>query len=165
MATDFLSKYINVPFPTEIEDSAISENWIDPNGRPTKYTSHRIWSFRKIEAEIVSVLFQNEEIPASSPSLDAWMSKMEAAIYEWDAEVHQSAASNTDPSTNSKWAEMELYANIAKDYIIITLFRPCPRIKDPSCQNLMKVFVAAVRVADGYWQQSNLDFGKSLHER
>lgn len=51
--TSLLSKHIKVPFPSDVEDSAISASGIDPNGRSTKFTSKRIWQFRQIEAEIV----------------------------------------------------------------------------------------------------------------
>ena len=155
-----MSKYINVPFPTEIEDNSITDNRIDPTGRLTKFTSRYIWQFRKIEAEIVSVLFQNGDIPISYNSLGEWMDAMHKAIYDWDNIVHQCAASNSDPSTSSKWAEMDLYAHIATPYVIVTLYRPCPRNKDPKCEDLMKAFRASMKVADGYWQQANLDFGK-----
>jgi hypothetical protein len=161
--TSLLGKNINVSFPTDIEDNAICGAGIDPKGRPSKFTSHRIWRFRQIECEIVSVLFQNEEPSDASMSLEAWMDSMEKAIHEWDDEVHRSAASNMDPSLNSQWAEMDLYANIATPYIIVTLYRPSPRIREPTCQNLMKAFIAAVRVADGYFTQANLDFGNSKY--
>ncbi|RDW65963.1 hypothetical protein BP6252_09598 [Coleophoma cylindrospora] len=161
--TSLLSKNINVSFPTEIEDSAISAENIDSRGRPSKFTSHRIWRFRQIECEIVSVLFHSEEITARDSSLEGWMNRMEQAIYNWNDEVHRSAALNQDPSMNSTWAEMDLYAHIATPYTIVTLFRPCPRTKKPSSQNLMKAFVAAVKVADGYFKQANLDFGNSKY--
>lgn len=161
--TILLRRHVEVAFPTEIEDGAISDRGIDPIGRPTKFTSHRIWRFRQIESEIVSILFQNEDFPGDGPPLDAWMARMEKDINDWDAEVHHSAASNSDPSMNSQWAEMDLYAHIATPYIIVTLFRPCPRIREPNCENLMKAFVAAVKVADGYFRQANLAFGNSKY--
>ncbi|KAL2001136.1 hypothetical protein VTN02DRAFT_2203 [Thermoascus thermophilus] len=160
--TSLLRKHINVPFPSDVEDSAISAAGIDPNGRSTKFTSKRIWQFRLIEAEIVSVLFHNGEIPPYNHcSLEAWMLKTEACINTWHDEVHRSAALNTDPSKKSQWEEMCLYADIARNYLIVTLFRPNPRVKEPRCENLMKAFIAGVGVADGYWKQSNLEFGNS----
>jgi hypothetical protein len=88
---------------------------------------------------------------------------MEKAINDWDDEVHRLASLNTDSTLTSQWAEMDLYAHIATPYIIVTLFRPSPRIREPSCQNLIKAFVAAVKVADGYYTQANLDFGNSKY--
>jgi hypothetical protein len=161
--TSLLSKHINVPFPSEVEDSAISASGIDPNGRPTKFTSRRIWHFRQIEAEIVSVLFHNGEISQPYTSLDAWMDQMAAAINSWHDEVHWAATLNIDPAKMSQWEEMCLYAKIARDYITVTLFRPSPRVKNPNCEHLMKAFIAGVGVADGYWKQSNLDFGNSKY--
>ncbi|KAL2006964.1 hypothetical protein VTN00DRAFT_8402 [Thermoascus crustaceus] len=169
--TSLLSKHINVPFPSDVQDSTISASGIGPNGRSTEFISKRIWQFRQVEAEIVSVLFHNGEIPPQQQhgndndrnSLEAWMHKMEVSINTWYDEVHLSAALNTDPTKKSQWEEMCLYADIARDYIIVTLFRPNPRVKEPRCENLMKAFIAGVGVADGYWKQSNLDFGNSKY--
>jgi hypothetical protein len=118
--TSLLSKNFNVPFPSEIEDS---NSGIDTTGPPS-FTSHRIWRFRQIECEIVSVLFQNEALSEDYLSLESWMSQMEKNINDWDDEVHRSAASNTDIKLSSQWAEMDLYAHIATPYIIVTLYRP-----------------------------------------
>jgi hypothetical protein len=160
--TSLLSKNISVLFPTEIDDSAISSDKIDSRGRSSKFTSQRIWRFRQIECEILSILFHKAEITSDS-SIEAWVDRMEKSIYDWNDEVHRTAAANQDSSMNSTWAEMDLYADIATPYTIVTLFRPSPRTKDPSSQNLMKAFVAAVKVADGYWKQANLDFGNSKY--
>ncbi|RFU24692.1 hypothetical protein B7463_g11645, partial [Scytalidium lignicola] len=159
--TSFLSKHINVPFPSEIEDSAISSAGIDLNGQVTKFPSTRIWKFRQIEAEIVSVLFHNGELSErDNYSLDTWMKRMESAIDNWRDEVHWSLSlKDNDPSSD----EMRLYSSIARDYIIVTLFRPSPRVKEPTCENLMKAFVGGVDVAKGYWKRSNLAFGNSKY--
>lgn len=161
--TSLLSKHINVPFPTDIEDSAISATGVDITGRSSKFTSRRIWLFRQIESEIVSVLFQNQEIPHGHTSIESWMANTDAAITQWYEEVHSSASANTDPTMNSQWNEMVLYADIAYPYILVTLYRPCPRIRDPSPENLMKAFSAGVKVADGYWRQANVGFGSSKY--
>lgn len=161
--TSLLSKNVDVPFPSEMEDLAITAIGIDPGGRPSKFTSRRIWRFRQIECEIVSVLFQNEALSDGTVSLESWMDKMEQAINAWDDEVHRSASLNTDTTLSSQWMEMDLYAYIATPYIIVTLFRPSPRVREPSSQNLMKAFSAAVKVADGYYSQANLDFGNSKY--
>ncbi|CAL5871860.1 uncharacterized protein PFLUO_LOCUS6114 [Penicillium psychrofluorescens] len=153
----------NVPFPAEVEDGSISVSGIDLDGYAIKFASRRIWQFRQIEAEIMSVLFHYRETSPSPPSLSTWMDETEAKINKWNQEVHWSASLNTDSRKTSQWVEMCLYADIARDYIIVTLFRPNPRIKDPTCGNLMKAFHAGIRVADGYWKQSNLDFGNSKY--
>jgi len=154
-----LNKHISVSFPTEYEDSAVSACGIDTTGRITKFSSTRIWTFRQIESEIISILFQGEPLPFSYPSVEDWLEGTENSIQRWNQEVHQSASLNTDPTRSAQWSEMSLYADIAYAYIIVTLFRPCPRIKSPTSENLIKAFVAAVKVADGYWQQSNSEFG------
>jgi hypothetical protein len=78
------------------------------------------------------------------------MDRMENAINDWNDSIHGSAAVNTDPALTSKWMEMDLYAHIGTAYLIVTLFRPSPRNREPNSENLMKTFAAAVKVADGY---------------
>ncbi|EXJ90966.1 hypothetical protein A1O1_04073 [Capronia coronata CBS 617.96] len=153
------NKYINVPFPFEIKDSGISRTHIDMTAPRAKFIPRRIWPFRKIESDIMSVLYQNEPLPEDCPSVEAWMKRTEAEIREWMEEVHRAAAANQDPSVKSHWDEMELYADIAYNYILVLLFRPCPRVKMPSREDLMKGFTAAVQVATGYWEQANAELG------
>lgn len=152
-------KYISVAFPSELDDTAITLSGIDSNARVSKFISRRIWLFRQIESNIMSVLFQDEPLPSNCESVDAWMEEQELAIYEWNQEVHRSAASNIDYTIKSLWEEMLLYADIAYPLILVTMYRPSPRVKTPSRQNLMKAFAAAVRVAKGYWEQANTEFG------
>ncbi|ORY10478.1 GAL4-like transcription factor-like protein [Clohesyomyces aquaticus] len=148
-----------VAFPTEVDDTAITEAGIDFNGRVSKFMSRRIWLFRQIEAEIISVLHQQEPLPKECDSLEQWMQKIETSILEWHREVYRASAANSDPSYTPRWKEMLLYADIAHPYILVTLFRPSPRIPNPAKEHLLKAFVAAFQVADGYWKQSNASFG------
>lgn len=159
--SSFLDLRINVPFPAEVDDSLISESGIDMNGYPTKFSSRRIWQFRQIEAEILLIQFHNGNLPSPYSTLEEWMKGIEERINKWNQEIHWTASLNTDTSKLSQWEEMCLYADIARDVIIVILFRPSPRVKDPSCENLMKAFLACIGVADGYWKQSNLSFGNS----
>ncbi|KAF4945406.1 hypothetical protein FSARC_14432 [Fusarium sarcochroum] len=161
--TAFFNISIDVPFPAQVEDNSISSSGIDLDGHVTKFASWRIWQFRQIEAEILSVLFHNGQIPSPHLSLGWWMDAIEAKINGWNREVHQSASLNTDPRNAFQWEEMCLYADIARDYIIVTLFRPSPQIEEPPRENLMKAFTAGIGVADGYWRQSNLGFGNSKY--
>ncbi|KAL1859853.1 hypothetical protein Plec18167_006325 [Paecilomyces lecythidis] len=159
--TQFLSKNINVPFPSEIEDNAISAAGVNPHGKLTKFPSTRIWKFRQIEAEIVSVLFHNGELsPENNGDLTRWMERMETAIDTWRDEVKWFSSLNGSHPVSD---EMRLYADIAHDYIIVTLFRPSTRVKDPTTENFMKAFIAGVHVARGYWKQANLEFGSSKY--
>ncbi len=158
-----LRKFITAQFPSQIEDSAITHSGIDPKGRSTKFTSHFIWRFRQIECELVSVLFHNESISPEFDSLEKWMAHQEHLILEWKAEIHNGTSSNNNTSSQSQWNEMKLYSDIASDYMLVTLFRPCPRIREPTAENMIKAFLAAVGVADGSWQQANLEFGGSKY--
>jgi hypothetical protein len=150
---------INTEFPSELDDASISATGIDPAGRITKFTPRRIWLFRQIEADIVAILYQDAPIPHGYSTVQSWMDATDAALINWHQEVHQAAAANNDPDMEVRWKEMQLYADIAFPYLLVTMYRPSPRVKEPSSTNLMKAFVAAVQVADGYWKQSNTDFG------
>jgi hypothetical protein len=158
-----LQRHINCGFPSKIEDCAISANGIDLNGRSTKFTSQYIWRFRQIECSIISVLFHNEPLPPRHSTLESWMSFQEKSILDWKTEVHNAASQNDDLDMQSQWREMVLYSTIATDYIIVTLFRPCPIIREPSAESLIKAFAAAPGVASGYWQQANSEFGNSKY--
>lgn len=161
--TSFLNAQVDVAFPTEVEDSAITATGIDPSGRLSKFTARRIWGFRQLESEIVSILCHNGQLPAETPSLGEWMECTEQAVLNWKLEVHRSAAANTDIALKPRWAEMLLYADIAYEQLIVALYRPCPRVKHPRPENFMKAFDASYKVADGYFEQANLDFGSSKY--
>lgn len=179
-----LRRNVTTKFPSVLDDAAIGQAIEDAaltgdeprldedSGRPAKFTSHYIWRYRAVECDIVPVLFHGEPLPASFKSmvgngedgdLAAWMDHQERTILEWKAEIHDRTARNTDTTVQSLWDEMQLYADIACDYILITLFRPCPRLRDPPTANLLKAFAAAVGVADGSWQQANRAFGSSKY--
>lgn len=158
-----LRRTITTAFPAQVDDSAITEAGIDSNGRVTKFTARFIWRYREVECDIVPVLFHNEPLPPEFDSLEQWMAHQEHTILEWKAEIHEATKQNTDQALQSQWDEMKLYSTIATDYILVTLFRPCPRLKEPPSENLMKAFSAAVGVADGSWQQAHLEFGGSKY--
>ncbi|KAK0388619.1 hypothetical protein NLU13_4862 [Sarocladium strictum] len=158
-----LRRIITTKFSSKLEDSAITDAGIDGSGRATKFTACFIWRYREIECDIISTLFHDEPLPASFPSLEQWMDHQEQAITNWNKEIHSSCSLNTDARAQSQWDEMQLYSDIATAYILVTLFRPCPRIKQPSADNLIKAFSAAVEVADGSWRQANLEFGSSKY--
>lgn len=158
-----LRRTITTKFPSQLEDTAFDSTGVNANARSTKFTSQFIWRYRQVECDIVPVLFHDEPIPAEFPSLEDWISHQERTILSWKAEIHQSCSRNTDPQLQLQWDEMKLYSDIATDYILVTLFRPCPRIKDPPADNLLKAFSAAVGVADGSWRQANLEFGSSKY--
>lgn len=149
----------DVAFPVDVDDISITEAGIDLNGRVSKFTSKRIWLFRQIEAEIISVLQQNEPLPKECTSLEHWMQKIVDAVTEWYNEVYRAASENQDPAFNSRWTEMKLYADIVLPYILLMLYRPSKRIPQPTSENWVTAFVSAVQIADGYWKQSNADFG------
>ncbi|KAF2678147.1 hypothetical protein K458DRAFT_446578 [Lentithecium fluviatile CBS 122367] len=151
---------IDVAFPLEVDDTAITQGGINLNGRLSKFTSRRICQFRMIEAEIYAVMRHGEPIPKECPSLQHWMQRCEASILEWQREIYASEAANQDPSFEARWKEMKLYSDIATPYIFVALYRPHPMNPMPTIDQQMTAFVNAVRVADGYWQQSNADYGR-----
>ncbi|KAK6379648.1 hypothetical protein LTS17_005720 [Exophiala oligosperma] len=153
------NKYISAAFPAEYGDYGITRDGININAPRAKFISRRIWLFRKVESSIMSILYQNESLPPDCPSLESWMAETELEILGWKEEVHHKASLNQDSSVKSQWDEMELYADIAYNYIIVLLFGSCPRIRTPSRQHLMKAFAASTEVATGYWRQANTEFG------
>ncbi len=156
-----LNKYINVPFPTEYDDRAVHQHGIATTGPKVKFVSRRIWLFRQIESEIISILYQDEPLPTDSMSLDQWLIDVDKRISQWRHEVHQSAAQNQDdPLVKLQWDEISLYTDIAYHYILVLMYGPSPRLKSPPRRNLIKAFEAGVKVATGYWEQANTEFGK-----
>lgn len=153
-------RHIEVAFPVEVDDTAVTQAGIDLNGRVSKFTSRRICQFRLIEAEIFSVMRHGEPIPKECVSMEHWMQRCETAIREWQREIYAAAHANEDPSFEARWKEMTLYSDIAVPYIYVALYRPHPANPSPTTNQLMKAFLSAVQVADGYWQQSNADFGR-----
>ncbi|KAF2112536.1 fungal-specific transcription factor domain-containing protein [Lophiotrema nucula] len=153
------TRSINVKYPVEIDDRYVTEGGIDPSGKVAKFTSRRIWMFRQLEAEIISVLHQNDPIPKDCATLDEWLARTEVSIYRWREEVFAAETANEDPAFKSRWQEMHLYADIATPYIIVLLYRPSPRLQNPTAVNLLKVFTSAVEVAENYWHQSMAEFG------
>lgn len=150
---------IEVAFPSEIDDSAITEHAIDITAPQTKVISQRIWLFRQVEARVLSVLYQNVSLP-DGVSLEAWSADIDREINAWKLEVHRTAHQQQDDSiAKSQWEEIRLYADIASMWILVLLYRPCPRVKTPSLQNLTKAANAAVQVADGYREQQTTRFG------
>ncbi|KIV92823.1 hypothetical protein PV10_04089 [Exophiala mesophila] len=155
-----LTKYIHVPFPSQFDDSAIHKDYIDTTGSKVKFVSHRIRGFRLVESAAISVLYQNEPLPADCPSLECWITQTETEIRTWLDEVHKSASWNQDAALKPHWDEMVLYAEIAYHWIIVLLFGPSPRVKTFNTENLMKALRSSVQVATGYWQQANTEFGR-----
>ncbi|KAF2736213.1 hypothetical protein EJ04DRAFT_172562 [Polyplosphaeria fusca] len=153
------TRNINVAYPLEVDDMHITEKGIDFMGRLSKFNSKRIWAFRQLEAEIISVLHHDEPIPKEHANLDAFVQHHETSILEWRQEVYRTGAANQDPKFGGRWKEMQLYSDIAYPYIIVALHRPSKRIPQPTTDNLMKVFECSVQIADGYWRQSNQEFG------
>lgn len=151
---------INVAFPVEVDDTAITRAGIDLSGRLSKFTSRRICRFRMIEAEICAVLRHGEPIPKECPTLEHWLQRCENSILEWQREIYHADAANQDPTLEASWTEMKLYSDIATPYIFVALYRPHPRNPTPTPKQQMSAFENAVRVADGYWEQSNSDTGR-----
>ncbi|KAH7117887.1 GAL4-like transcription factor-like protein [Dendryphion nanum] len=149
----------DVNFPVEVDDTGITTQGIDLTAKVSKFTSKKIWLFRQIEAEVVSVMHQNEPIPAECTSLQQWMHKIETSMLEWQRQIYDDASANKDPAFESRWNEMKLYSDIAQPYILVTMYRPSRRIPQPTTEHLITAFENAVKVADNYWKQSNTEDG------
>ncbi|KAF1961990.1 GAL4-like transcription factor-like protein [Byssothecium circinans] len=153
-------RQIDVAFPVEVDDVAITRNGIDPTGPVSKFTSRRICLFRRIEAEIFAVMRHGEPVPKEYSSMEHWMQRCETAILEWQDEIRAASQANEDPGFVERWKEMCLYSDIAVPYIFVALYRPAPANPTPTTIQLMTAFANSVKVAQGYWQQANTDFGR-----
>lgn len=148
-----------IPFPLEVDDDAITPTSIDLSGRSPKILARRIWLFRQIEAEVISVLHQQGSNPVEGVALQDWIRKMRQSISDWHAEIYTSAQANRDPTAIASWDDLKIYADIAYPYIILLLCKPSKRITQPSRDEWLDAFENAVRVAKGYTQQANADTG------
>ncbi|KXT04831.1 hypothetical protein AC578_9744 [Pseudocercospora eumusae] len=149
---------ISASFPSQESDQAITHASIDTTGIETKFISRRIWGFRIIESSVLEMLYQDAPC-LSEPALESWMEDVEGKILEWREEVHQSASCNRDPALRSQWDEIELYVDIAYEWILVLMYRPCPGLKARKREHLMKAFDAGVKVATGYFTQANRGYG------
>ncbi|KAH7558450.1 hypothetical protein BM1_04587 [Bipolaris maydis] len=153
-------RQIEVAFPLELDDTAITQTSILPNGRISKFTQRIICRFRLIEADIISVLWHGDPFSNEFTSLEQWIQQCVENITNWQKEIYAAANANTDPSLNARWTEMCLYSDIASPYILSLLNRTSRRIPNPSKEQMMIALVNAVKVADGYFQQSEAEAGK-----
>ncbi len=151
---------IDVAFPLEVDDTAITETGMEPTGRVSKFTQRIICRFRLIEADIISVLWLKEPWPKECASMEQWMQQCINSIMEWRREIYASATSNKDRSLVSRWNEMCLYSDIACPYILVSLNRTSRAIPNPSSSQTLTAMHNAVKVADGYIRQFEAEAGK-----
>ncbi|KAF1917303.1 fungal-specific transcription factor domain-containing protein [Ampelomyces quisqualis] len=150
---------IEVAFPLELDDTAITRSGVDRGGRVSKFTQRIICRFRLIEAEIVSVLWHGDPIPKDM-TIHQWEQQCIEAMSLWRQEIYASAHANKDPSLVQRWKEMTLYSDIAFPYILVTLYRPSRYNPAPTTGQTMVALDNAVKVADGYFQQSEAEAGR-----
>ncbi|KAL4911375.1 hypothetical protein BDW74DRAFT_172837 [Aspergillus multicolor] len=143
-----LTKYITINFPSPSAPLTLCS------------ITNFIWSFRQLEAELVSILHLNNPLPPEASSLEVWMENMECKAHHWAQQVQSSSARNSDISIKSQWCEMVLYADIAYHYSLVLIYGPSNRVKGPTRPNLIRAFRASVRVAVSYWEQANSEFGR-----
>ncbi|KAF1941930.1 hypothetical protein EJ02DRAFT_346672 [Clathrospora elynae] len=157
--TSLSIRRIEVAFPLEIDDTAITQSSMEPLGRVSKFTQRIICRFRLIEADIVSVLWHGDPLPKDC-SMDQWMQRCINAMADWQREIYAATDANKDRGLIPRWIEMCLYSDIAYPYILTLLYRSSRRIPNPTTQQMMIALVNAVKVADGYFRQSEAEAGK-----
>ncbi|KAF1357202.1 hypothetical protein EJ07DRAFT_129527 [Lizonia empirigonia] len=153
-------KGIQVKFPLEIDDTAITKHGTVPEGRVSKFTQRIICSFRLIEAEFVSVLWQHEPIPKEFDSIDSWGQSCIDRICQWQQEIYAAARANQDPGLLARWEEMTLYSDIVVPYVYFMLNRPSKLHPVPTTEQRMVALANAVRIAVGYFKQSEAALGR-----
>ncbi|OAG42892.1 hypothetical protein AYO21_02843 [Fonsecaea monophora] len=155
---------ITTALPYGPGDLAISPALSDMTDQsPNFMISGRIWAYRRLESEIMNVLYRSPTLSEDPLLLEAWISEMEDKIRTWREEVNVAAADNKDDSKKSQWDELILYAQIGYHYVLVCLFGPCPRIPTRSRPDLLKAFAAAVCVASGYYDQANSAAGHTKY--
>jgi len=150
---------IDVSFPLEMDDTAITQASINREGRVSKFTQRIICRFRLIEAEINSVLWLGDSIPKDT-TMEQWEQQCIDAMSQWRQEIYASAHANKDLGLVQRWKEMTLYSDIAFPYILVSLYRPSKRNPTPTTNQMMIALANAVKVADGYYQQSEAEAGR-----
>jgi hypothetical protein len=157
--TSLAIRHIEVAFPLEMDDTAITQVGVDTSGRVSKFTQRIICRFRLIEAEIISVLWHGDPIPRDT-RFDQWERQCVDSMAQWRQEIHASAHANMDPTLVQRWKEMTLYSDIAYPYILVTLYRPSRQNPTPTTNQMMISLANAVKVAEGYYQQSEAEAGR-----
>lgn len=150
---------IDVAFPLDLDDTAITQSGVDTGGRVSKFTQRIICRFRLIEAEIISVLWHGDPLPKET-DMEQWEQQWIDAMAQWRREIYASAHANRDPGLVQRWKEMTLYSDIAYPYILVTLYRPSRLISNRTTDQMMIALENAVKVADGYFQQSEAEAGR-----
>lgn len=150
---------IEVEFPLEFDDTAITQSGLERSGRVSKFTSRIICRFRLVEAEIISVRWHGEAVP-DGLSMALWEQRCIDRMLQWQHEIYASARANQDPTLVQRWKEMMLYSDIAYPYILVTLYRQARHNSNPTTHQTMVALANAVKVADGYFQQSEAEAGR-----
>jgi hypothetical protein len=158
-STSLPIRHIEVAFPLEMDDTSITQASVNPEGRVSKFTQRIICRFRLIEADIISVLWHGDSIP-DGITMDQWEQQCINAIILWRQEIYVSASANQDPTLIQRWKEMKLYSDIVYPYILVTLYRPSRQNPTPTTDQTMIALANAVKVADGYYQQSEAEAGR-----
>lgn len=152
------NRIISTSLPFELNDLTSPPSRLGTTDKSATFMAHRIWIYRKIESEIMSVLYTNHaglEDSFDSGDPDSWLAGIETSIEQWLQEINSAAELNEDPSKQSSWEEMKLYGNIAYNYTLVCLFGPCPRLPTRSRSDMLKCLAASVCVASGYTDQAN----------
>lgn len=150
---------IEVAFPLEIDDTVITRSGVEEGGLVSKFTSRIICRFRLIEAEIIAVRWHGEPIP-DGLTMAQWEQNCIDRMAQWRHEIYASADANKELSLVQRWKEMTLYSDIAYPYILVTLYRQARYNHNPTTDQTMIALTNAVKVADGYYQQSEAEAGR-----
>jgi len=153
-------KDIQVQFPLEIDDTAITQHGTVPEGRVSKFTQRIICSFRLIEAEFVSIMWHKEPIPTQFDSVESWSQDCIERMHQWQREIYAAAHANQDPGLFARWEEMMLYSDIAVPYAYFMLNRPSKRLPHPTTEQRLIAMTQAVKITAGYLKQSEAAPGR-----
>lgn len=144
---------ITVALPQSLSDFTALPN--DTN----TLMAHRIWTYRRIESDVMTTLFQSHTMVEDSVPLERWITSIENRVQDWKQDINLGADLNHDESKKALWDELCSFSLIGYHYILVCLYGPCPRLPTRTRPDLLKAFSAAIHVISGYHDQANSEVG------
>ncbi|KAJ5613180.1 hypothetical protein N7510_006374 [Penicillium lagena] len=138
-ASYVLDRSINITGhrPLALRDEHITVHHLTDKSR-VHFVNHV--RYRQLQSEMYAVQFHNKPIP--SGTYQEWMDDMGERIMAWRSSALSSIQAPPEWFDFGTWT------------CVVLLHRPCIRNPNPSEASIKESFEAAVRISDGYWEQS-----------
>ncbi|KAF2751432.1 hypothetical protein M011DRAFT_389330, partial [Sporormia fimetaria CBS 119925] len=152
-------RHFEVFFPSGLDDVVLEVEPQDLPGTDSKFISKKFWLSRQIEAEIMSVLQQEDPIPAQYDTLAQWVHGTASSVQQWYVDLETAATANPSLVSDRGWKGLQHYADIARPYLLLMIYRPSKRIPRPTQDYWLRAFVTSVEVAEAYLKQAKAKDG------